>query len=349
MQAYAVSHEDWSRFLARLVEDGPVVGPRERQNQPGFHHFDRLDDPLDLTLSYVTTTIPPKRFFFPPVETLFSFTENDPPEIDLVRETTQYTLIGIHPCDLEAVDALDNAYSYPPAEIRWAANRNLATIIGVDCLPDEYCFCTSMGTSSSRKTCDLFLTPIDGGYLIEVHTSTGERLLDATPKIPAQALHLEQGERWRSEKVARIAASFDAPIEKFAEILDRGGLTPVWQEVASRCYSCGSCNTTCPTCFCFNIHDEYDLTLAGGVRKRSWDSCQLLDFALVAGGHNFRGERWQRVRHRWHRKFLYLYRRLGRPYCTGCGRCSRACTADINMVDVSNQLISYSRSGGDNA
>lgn len=349
MQAYVVSHEDWSLFLVRLLADGTVVGPRERKDQPGFHHFDRLDDPLDLTLGYVTTTIPPKKVFFPPIETLFSFTENGLPAIDRVRDTAPFILIGVHPCDLEALDALDFAYSYPPAEMRWAANRNRATIIGVDCLPDEYCFCTSIGTSGSRKTCDLFLTPIDGGYLIEVHTLTGERLLDATPKTTAQARHLEGGERWRSEKVARTSASFDAPIAKFAEILDHGGLTPVWQDVASRCYSCGSCNTTCPTCFCFNIHDEYDLTLTGGVRRRSWDSCQLLEFALVAGGHNFRGERWQRVRHRWHRKFLYLYRRLGRPYCTGCGRCSRACTADINIVDVSNQLISYSQGGGTNA
>ena len=210
-------------------------------------------------------------------------------------------------------------------------------------------FAPQSGPADPVKTCDLFLTPIDGAYLIEVHTSTGERLLEATRKAPAQARHVEEVERWRSEKVARTTASLDSPIAKFADILDRGGLTPVWQEVASRCYSCGSCNTTCPTCFCFNIDDEFDLTLAAGVRRRSWDSCQLLEFALVAGGHNFREERWQRVRHRWHRKFLYLYRSLGRPYCTGCGRCSRACTADINIVDVSNQLISYSQNGGHNA
>lgn len=210
----------------------------------------------------------------------------------------------------------------------------------------SHCFCTSIGTGESRKTCDLFLTPIDGAYLIEVHTTAGAQMLQAAPKGPVLPRHVEEVERRRSEKVARTIASLNFSIAKFADILERGGLTPVWQEVASRCYSCGSCNTTCPTCFCFSMDDELDLTLAAGVRRRSWDSCQLLEFALVAGGHNFRGERWQRVRHRWHRKFLYLYKRLGRSYCTGCGRCSRACTADINIVDVSNQLISYSRNGG---
>jgi len=349
MQAYVVSPEDWNFFLDGLMKAGAVVGPCRRRDQPRFHHFDHLDHALDLTLDYVTTTMPPKKFFFPTQETLFSFTVNGPAEIDRVGETTPFTLIGVHPCDLEAIDALDSAYSYPPAEKRWAANRNRAVIIGVDCMPDEYCFCTTMGTSGSRKTCDLFLTPIDGAYLIEAHTLTGARLLEANPKGPVQARHVAEREHWRKEKIARTTASLAAPIANFADILERGGLTPIWEEVASRCYSCGSCNITCPTCFCFDVHDEFDLTLAAGARRRSWDSCQLLEFALVAGGHNFRAERWQRVKHRWHRKFLYLYRRLGRPYCTGCGRCSRACTADINIVDVSNQLISYSQNGGHNA
>jgi len=348
MQAYVLSHDDWNLFLDRVIEDWSVVGPRQRPDQPGFYCFDHVKDRRDLTLDYTTTTIPPKKVFFPPTETLFRFIEGNPTEIDLLLDTTPFVLIGVHPCDLAAIDALDAAYSYPPAEIRWAAQRKRATIIGVDCQPDEYCFCTSIGTGESRKTCDLFLTPIDGAYLIEVHTMAGAQMLQAASKGPVMARHVEEVERRRSEKVARTIASLNSSIAKFADILERGGLTPVWQEVASRCYSCGSCNTTCPTCFCFSMDDELDLTLAAGVRRRSWDSCQLLEFALVAGGHNFRGERWQRVRHRWHRKFLYLYRRLGRPYCTGCGRCSRACTADINIVDVSNQLISYSQTGGHN-
>ena len=73
MEASVVSHKDWELFLARLMEDRTVVGPRQRPNQPGFHYFDQLNDPLDLTLDYVTTTIPPKKFFFPPTETLFLF------------------------------------------------------------------------------------------------------------------------------------------------------------------------------------------------------------------------------------------------------------------------------------
>jgi sulfhydrogenase subunit beta (sulfur reductase) len=212
-------------------------------------------------------------------------------------------------------------------------------------MPDDYCFCTTMDTATDRRACDLFLTKIGRGYLVEVHTEAGEALLQRAEIVEAQDEDLQDAEQWRKDKAARVKLGFNASIDEFASILKEGGLTPVWQEVAERCYSCGSCNTTCPTCFCFTITDEFDLTLQGGVRRRSWDSCQLLEFALVAGRHNFRGDRWQRVRHRWPRKFLYLYRTFGRAYCTGCGRCSRACTADINIVDVSNQLIAFARQG----
>ena len=82
MQAYVVSHEDWNLFLGHVMEDWVVVGPRQRPDQPGFHYFDHVKDPLDLTLDYTTTTIPPKKAFFPPTETLFRFTESNPPKID---------------------------------------------------------------------------------------------------------------------------------------------------------------------------------------------------------------------------------------------------------------------------
>ena len=339
MLQYVITADELLHFFRRLLQKQPVMGPRERPDQPGFYYFDWLERAEDFALDYIATTIPPKKAFFPPNETLFTFKTGNPPQLAPVFEEFPFVLAGVHPCDLSGIEALDDAYSHPPAEHRWQANRERAIIIGMDCRPDEYCFCTLLGTSANRKPCDLFLTPVGRGYLIEVHSQAGESLLEGVSRLDASRQDLEEAEQWRLRKTERIVHTLQAPVDRFADMLDAGGLTRVWKEVAERCYSCGSCNTTCPTCFCFNIDDEFDLTLASGVRKRTWDSCQLLDFARVAGGHNFRGDRWQRVRHRWHRKFLYLYRQFGRPYCTGCGRCSRACTADINIVDVINQLI----------
>jgi sulfhydrogenase subunit beta (sulfur reductase) len=335
--------------MDRLVKSRAVMGSRERPDQPGYYAFDWLQSPEQFVLDYVTTTIPPKKAFFPPTETLFTFSLSDPPEFNTVREQTPFILAGVHPCDLAAIDCLDQAYSHPPADARWKVNRERAIIIGVDCMPDEYCFCTAMDSCTARKPSDLFLTKIDRGYMVEIHSSAGERLLAEVHRTEPQKQDFADTRRWHEEKMNRALAKFNVGIARFADILEAGGLADIWHQVAERCYSCGSCNTTCPTCFCFDIKDDFNLNLTGGIRRRTWDSCQLLEFALVAGGHNFRRDRWQRVRHRWHRKFLYLYRQFRRPYCTGCGRCSRACTADINIVDISNQIIAYSQQGASDA
>jgi formate hydrogenlyase subunit 6/NADH:ubiquinone oxidoreductase subunit I len=247
--------------------------------------------------------------------------------------------VGVHPCDLSALAMLDDAYAEEPAEACWPAARAQARVIGVDCQPDEYCFCYGMDSCYGREAADLFLTPIERGYLVEVLTEAGEEMLRLSDVEEATDEDHQQADDFRREKAHNVTASIKATPAEFADILEEDDFGDLWREISERCYSCGSCNTTCPTCFCFDINDEFDLGLSGGKRVRSWDSCQLQEFALVAGGHNFRRIRWQRVRHRWHRKFLYLFRNFDRPYCTGCGRCSRACTADINLVDVSNEII----------
>jgi formate hydrogenlyase subunit 6/NADH:ubiquinone oxidoreductase subunit I len=112
----------------------------------------------------------------------------------------------------------------------------------------------------------------------------------------------------------------------------------MWDAVGRKCFSCGSCNLVCPTCYCFNVKDEVAPDLAGGERKRTWDSCQLAEFATVAGGENFRKDRSARLRHRFFRKGKWIMERYGRLGCVGCGRCDRNCLVKINSVDIYTQL-----------
>jgi formate hydrogenlyase subunit 6/NADH:ubiquinone oxidoreductase subunit I len=86
------------------------------------------------------------------------------------------------------------------------------------------------------------------------------------------------------------------------------------------------------------VKDEVEMDLVHGRRVRVWDSCQLDDFATVAGGHNFRKSRALRQRHRFLRKGKYILDAHGHMGCVGCGRCARACLANINPVSVFNEL-----------
>jgi len=94
----------------------------------------------------------------------------------------------------------------------------------------------------------------------------------------------------------------------------------------------------CPTCYCFDVSDELDLNLQGGKRTRKWDACMLSDFAVVAGGENFRHSATERLQHRINRKFNYLMRKHERSVCVGCGRCVRACLADINPQTIAETI-----------
>ncbi|MCK5224551.1 4Fe-4S dicluster domain-containing protein, partial [Candidatus Calescamantes bacterium] len=113
----------------------------------------------------------------------------------------------------------------------------------------------------------------------------------------------------------------------------------VWDEIGEKCVSCGNCTNVCPTCYCFDIIDDINLDLNTGTRTRVWDSCQNGSFAEVAGGENFREDRGERQRHRLNRKFNYPVSKFRRYFCTGCGRCTRACVAGIDLKETINALI----------
>ena len=84
-------------FIEKLMQKYPVMGPKERPDQPGFHHFDWLETPKNFIPDYTTTTIPPKKAFFSPDETLFRFELDSSPKLAVVREKFPFVLAGDFP------------------------------------------------------------------------------------------------------------------------------------------------------------------------------------------------------------------------------------------------------------
>lgn len=335
-----ISRENLDRLLNSMIERMALYGPKERAEQPGFYHFGRIGRAEEIEMNGAMTAIPPKSVFFPPRETLFRFsTEPSPPDLTPEIDETPFVLAGVHPCDLSGIEALDIACGQPPADHRWLFNRRRAVIIGVDCMPDEYCFCDSVNAANTRNPADIFLTPVSGGFLAEIRTPRGREWISSVDTGEARDGHMEAAEAYRREKTRRMKNRLAEGPEKIARALESGGGLKIWEDTASRCFSCGSCTLVCPACFCFHIDDRFDLNLTTGYRFRSWDSCQFRDFTMIAGGHRFRDERRLRIRHRLRRKFLFLFKEFGRPFCTGCGRCGRVCAAGIRMPGMINRLI----------
>jgi len=227
--------------------------------------------------------------------------------------------------------------------------RESAVLIGVNCLPDEQCFCASVQTIKPPENgFDLFMTDIGEAFVVEIGSSKGEELLDKyADSSPVTAADIVKLNKWYEEKNKKLKLSVNIEVGHLPLLFGGQYDDLIWEELGKRCLSCGACNFVCPTCYCFDVKDDVDISnLKKGERKRVWDGCQLEEFAAVAGGENFREERSSRNRHRFYRKFLYPVIKYKKTFCVGCGRCVRSCLVHISIVDTVNYFVEKSLQGG---
>lgn len=334
------------RFLGALMADYRVVapvakGPPGTESGPGQFGFEPLVDPSDLRLDYNITILPPKTALQPPVERVVRIELADEPTIEVEVEAVPTILFGVHTCDLHAIPMLDRAFSADYPDAHYLERRNKTLIVSLECLKpcDEHSFCKDMGTMAAEDGYDLHLTDIGSAYTVNVGTEAGAALLERVEG----ARNAEDGETGLlqealSAKWPRFPNRLTFDSAELPSLLAAAYNHPVWKQLGDRCLACGSCTNVCPTCYCFNVTDSLELSGTAAVRTRNWDSCQLEEFARVAGGENFREARAARQRHRMLRKGKYLRERFGTTGCVGCGRCIRACLVHINIVDTYNAI-----------
>jgi len=303
--------------------------------------FSPLAKGADLRLDYDTTVLPPTSFFRPQEEVLSSFKIGTGYEGMIDAEP--FVLLGVHPYDMVAIRQMDEISSQVNNDIHYMTRRDNATIVVVDVqsVPADV-FAGYMGTSHVEDGYDVLLTKIGDEYIVDAKTEKGKDLIADIADVP------EAGESWLEQRKLvwgyneQRLRKHELRIEplKWPDLLENTYDHPVWEERANLCFSCGSCNLVCPTCYCFDVRDDVNWDLASGERVRTWDGCMLTDFATVAGNLNFRKDKSGRFRHRYYRKGKYVPAKIGGEIaCVGCGRCITACVAKIaNPVEVFNRL-----------
>ncbi|WP_198263760.1 4Fe-4S dicluster domain-containing protein [sulfur-oxidizing endosymbiont of Gigantopelta aegis] len=316
------------------------------------YRFEPLDyknnTSLDL-LSYKPTILPPGKYMFPDGETLFTYHRDEQGRYHFTQGESikPQILAGVRSCDLKGIYLMDAVFSDGIKDMHYLQRREKTAIIAFNCLTpcDDHCFCETAQSLDFHKGADIFITPLvdKERLLLEVQSPRGEALIKSLVAEPCDNAN-ELKQNAIASRPSPFGRQFMTSVEQLSQIIHEQDADEVYQQYAERCFSCGTCNLVCPTCYCFEIKDEFELDVklaqGKGSKTRHWDACLNPGFAEVAGGHNFRPESAARQRHRVRRKFDYLPQRFEQTFCTGCGRCGRQCTTGIDIFDIVNDVCS---------
>ena len=329
MGAYYIASSDFGGFVDSMIGATRVVAPVAKRAKFVFGELERSED---LRLDYDVTMLPPKKVFFPPVQDLVRF---DGSGVSGCIDPVPTVLFGVHFYDVKGIDMTDYLFRERNEDWNYLGQREATTIVAssIQSIAPRS-FWGSIGTEVQAKGHDAFITKLNGGYVYESFSQKGDALIAHGAFRDATADEIAAAEQANAEVMARCEERLPYASEDIArKVRDSFGNEALWDELARNCFSCGSCNTVCPTCYCFDVKDAWNLDQSSGSRTRYWDACLTREFAAVtqAGGstENFREHHSARFRHRFMRKAAYLNEKLGGPACTGCGRCARACTSNL--------------------
>ena len=319
-----------NEFLEQLSAYGDLYAPVKISEE--FYDYRKIDDVDDVAFDYTRTITPAKKYFIPTEQKMFEFDMETSEYEETLDDVKPFVLFGLHACSIVGLRILDGVYLNEYPDKYYGMRRDAGIIIGLSCLPDEYCFCNLRRTDFVDVGFDLFLHELPDGYLIRVGSEKGHKIVDENPGLfvevtPEDIKHFKQFEKKRHE-LFQYQGSFD----NLRYMLELTKDHSLWDRESDKCFGCGNCTMTCPPCRCYDVQDIPDIDGRHGERVRFWDSCQFRSHGLVAGGHNFRETKKDRFINRYVCKNAYFYP-LGTSYCVGCGNCTYFCPADIDFLD----------------
>jgi sulfhydrogenase subunit beta (sulfur reductase) len=343
MSYYLATKSSIADWIKKLASGNRVFFP-EKHGQLSYR-FNQIRSDSEIQFEHYTpTVVPPVKLLLPARDELLQFKKNadGKSEVKASLDASFRILAGVRSCDLKGIFLMDMFFRDGSADPYYLSRRENTAVIGYACgTPcDSRAFCEAVESLGHTEGSDVYVTPLaNEDALVEVKTELGKKLANGTEWKPCDK-DPRNNKASSLQKSQPFGRSLPAAVKELPKILAGKWQSPVWEKHVERCFSCGTCNLVCPTCYCFDVSDDLNLDAVSGTRTRTWDGCMLPHFASVVGGHNFRPEPASRQRHRINRKFEYLPEKYGHgAVCVGCGRCGRQCTSHIDIYDIVSDLI----------
>lgn len=321
-----LSKKDLDKALEILAADANVFVPGEVNNVKKFVLWEKGKN-IELTGDNVE--LPPKDILFPNTEKMYSYKMGVSVEVKEIVNNPVQIVFGIRPCDVRSIECMDKVFLEKNHEDKYySGKRENLTIFSMGCNhAQETCFCDSMGLDpNNAPTADVMMNDAGDNLYLNAQTKKGELALEKINKL------LSEGEKPETKTSCQYKVNMtkDLP-EKLSKAFEHS----IWDEVSRACVGCATCTYVCPTCYCFDIGSENHG--AEGTKFRCWDSCMFSDYSRMAGGHNPRPTKKERVRNRFMHKLSYFDERYGMTLCVGCGRCVEKCPAHMDISDFINK------------
>ena len=330
---YNLSFQEVNTLFEDLKIEYKIYAPKRFKKQGRYSDTDIIKYDEVSTVEEIEfkekSHYPVKEVITPITQTLYYFTEDEFRESSIGHN--KKILIFARPCDINAQRRQDMIYLHNGnfEDTFYKRIRERVKFICIECVDGfDTCFCVSM---NSNKTDD---------YSLAVRFNESSLLFDVKDEEFSKFFSDKTEEEFELKFIEENEAKVTIPEINDKEVLIKLKNHPMWNEYNKRCLGCGSCTIACSTCSCYTTRDiVYDSLGKIGERRRVQASCHIDGFDEMAGGHNFRTTKADKMRYKVLHKIHDYKAQFGDEHmCVGCGRCTDRCPEHISITATINKV-----------
>ena len=283
-----------------------------------------------MDLAYDTTLASPKRYFLPPTETL-SGTTPPPTRWPISRRKWSRVIFGAHACDINAINRLTWCSATGVILIRTIRPCRRHVDRGRVVQP-RLLLLQPVDADEARFGYDLFLHRLGDKFLVSISSVEAANILESAVDL-RDATNEDRIEFRHATRARQAAFNPEIPEIQDAMLMDafhsdrfgRSWAAGAWPATPAPPFARRASASISRTC---SIPTAKPASVSESGMRAPRRSSPWLPAATTSA------PRAARVRHRMYHKLNGFLATYDRMLCVGCGRCVKACKADINPIRV---------------